>query len=281
MKIQIVLYNRVFKFVLMGLVALLLGTFAFLTVEAMAVTPALDASLRKGAEGKLVLLDFYSPFCGTCQMVEAQLAELKEQTKNQLEFKRIDVTRPGNEKYFESYGLKGTPTYVLYNTAGTPIYRMEEMISPQVLKNQLLRAVGKLEQVSIPREIQSFPASAPRTDGTMNELVLVSFENNSCKPCKKIAPYLNGFEMTGQEGLHIVRLDTQTPGGRKMMESLAIKSAPAYVLLDNQTLQSAPATETSSKTAQPDSRGELFRLEGEVSPSLLWDVIRSFGQSGV
>jgi thioredoxin-like negative regulator of GroEL len=88
-------------------------------------------------------------------------------------------------------------------------------------------------------------------------MILVSFENETCRDCKTMSPYLQGFEMSGQEGLHVVHLDTDTPSGKKLMDSLQIKSLPAYVLFDN------------NGNAETGSRG------------VLWDIIRLFGQPGV
>lgn len=257
----------------------LLAGFCLLAVNgiaaAIAATPALPTELKKDATGKMVLLDFYSDFCGTCQMMEPYLKGLATKTERQIKFKRIDLTDADNQKYLQLYGIEGTPTYVLYNPDGQPLYRMQDYITPVVLERQLLRLTGQLKQTSFPSGLAlpvAHPSSSQHTSkDNLDEMILVAFEQADCKACREMEPYLQGFEMTDQKGLHILHVDTTSDTGKKLMETLAIKALPAYVLFDNNSTSSSKA----------DARGELFRMTGKIQPRLLWDVIRMFGDDGV
>ncbi|MCE3234561.1 MAG: thiol:disulfide interchange protein [Vampirovibrio sp.] len=249
---------------------------AFTSITAaMAATPALPGELQKGDTGKMVLLDFYSDFCGTCQMMEPFLKGLASKTENQVRFKRIDLTDSDNQKYLQLYGIEGTPTYVLYNSEGQPLYRMQDYITPVVLERQVLRLIGQLKQTDFPSGL-GLPPGHPSSRQTVNrenldEMILVAFEQSDCKACHDMEPYLKGFEMTDKKGLHIMHVDTDSTNGKKLMETLSIKALPAYVLFDNNTTPGNKA----------DARGELFRMTGKIQPRLLWDIIRMFGDDGV
>lgn len=266
MKIHVVFHSRKLRAAFIVSLCLLVAAFALISVKASAATPETSGDLKQAAGGKTMLVDFYSPFCGTCQMMAPHLVMLEARGKDKLVVKHIDVTKPENSRYAKDYDIIGTPTYVLYNADGKPVYRSEELISPAVLEKQVLRSIGQLKQVDLPSELM-LPAAATPENG--NDIILLSFENSGCTACKTMTPYLTGFEMTEQSGFHIVHLDTDTPSGKQLMEKLAIKKLPSYVLLDN------------NSAALPNERGELFRVEGEVKPLELWELVKTFSKSGV
>jgi len=239
---------------------------------AMAGTPALPDELKHDAKGRMVLLDFYSAFCGTCQMMEPHIKALQSRVNKDVFVERVDLGANGANKYMDLYGIQGTPTYVLFDSHGKPIYRMGDMITPVVLERQILRLTGQLKTVSLPQDF-TLPKPQTLTDNPLGQMILVSFESATCKDCQAMTPYLQGFELAGTQGLQVVHLNTDTPSGKKLMESYAIKKLPAYMLLDN-----GPA---SGKDANTSTRPELFRLAGKIEPRALWDIIKMFGDSGV
>jgi thiol-disulfide isomerase/thioredoxin len=240
--------------------------------QAMADTPALPDELKQGAKGRMVLLDFYSAFCGTCQMMEPHIKALQAKVNRDVMVERVDLGAGSGNKYMDLYAVQGTPTYVLFDPQGKPLYRMGDMITPVVLERQVLRLTGQLKTVHLPEEFQ-LPKRALLTDKPLSEMILLSFESATCKPCQSMAPYLQGFELAGQQGLQVVHLDADTPAGKKLMESWAIKTLPAYMLLDN-----GPVNGMDAKSGE---RPELFRMAGKIDPRALWDLIRLFGDSGV
>lgn len=235
---------------------------------ALAASPDLPAEFKPDANGKFLLVDFYTPFCGTCQMMEPHVKAIIKKTEDKVNYKHVDISQPNNTKYQALYNITGTPTYILFNPEGKAVYKMENTISPKILETQVLRQIQQLSTVPFPHNLALPTANQGPQSGALTNLLLVSFENKTCGDCKDMSPYLSGFEMSGQEGLHIMHLDTDTANGKQLMHTLAIKKLPAYVLFDNQS-------------KAPSSRPELFRVEGNVSPKSLWNVIRVFGDAGV
>jgi len=248
---------------------LLLTSFSGLV---QAGTPTLPEELKQNAKGRMVLLDFYSAFCGTCQMMEPHLKALQTKVNKDVLVERVDLGKSEEAKYLDLYSIQGTPTYVLFDPHGKPLYRMGDMITPVVLERQVLRMTGQLKTIQLPQEFP-LPQPVAQTDNPLGQMILLSFESSTCKDCQAMTPYLQGFELAGKQGLHVVHLNTDTPAGKKLMQAWSIKSLPAYMLLDN-----GPA---SQKETNSGTRPELFRLAGRIEPRALWDIIRLFGDSGV
>lgn len=280
MKIHFVFHNVHLR-LLVGLV-FLVGLFALISLASLAEaagntpaiepatarTPPLTEALRQEASGKMLLLDFYSPYCGACRLMESSLSSLKSKTADKITFKRIDVSNTENNGYINQYGIQGTPTYVLYGADGKAVYRMANLIAPSIFEKQVLRLSGLLKKTDFPADV-ILPEPLKTRQSEMSNMILLSLESKDCQACKTMSPYLTGFELSGeQDGLHVIHVDTETSTGRKMMETLAVKKLPAYILFDN----SSPAA---------GERGELHRIEGEVKPKALWDLITYFGKPGV
>lgn len=244
---------------------------------AEAAIPELPSALRDAKSDKMVLVDFYSDFCGTCRMMEPHLKALQIKTADRLTLKHVNVGTAPGDQYLSPFRITGTPTYILYNPDGKAVYKMSGLISPVILEKQVLRSLRRLKTVDFP-EGTPLPSFSQKPAGEIGDLILLSFENSACVDCKAIQPYLSGFEMAGQNGgLHVVHLDIDTPKGKELMQRFDIKALPTYVLLDNTaTLQATPFP-----PQQLLSRGELFRASGVMQPRLLWDIIRLFSATGV
>ena len=248
--------------------AISIATFSGL---AMAGTPPLPEEFKQYARGRMVLLDFYSAFCGTCQMMEPHLKSLEAKVIRDVIVQRVDLGSGEGSKYMSPFSIQGTPTYVLFNAQGQPLYRMDEKITPVILERQVMRLTGQLKTVHLPQE---FPLPKPVVSShPLEQMILLSFDSAKCKDCHTMTPYLHGFELAGRQGLQVVHLDTDTPAGKKLMDSWGIKTLPAYMLLDN---SKAPV-----KSVSGDSRAELFRMAGKIEPRALWDLIRMFSDAGV
>jgi thiol-disulfide isomerase/thioredoxin len=297
MNLQISSKSEIWRRACLLSLALLLGVVIALsaTVRALASVPNLPAELREKATGKMVLLDFYSPYCGTCRMMEPHLGVLQGKTKDRIVIKHVNVGVEPGSQYLVPFEITGTPTYVLYNPDGKAVYRMTDLISPTILQQQVLRSLGRLKPVTFPKGV-TLPAASQKPAGEIGDMILLSLENKQCAACQAMQPYLSGFEMTGTgSGLQILHLDTDTPDGKKMMETLKIKALPAYILLDNTAVPLSNGAEpvlSTDNTASTGnnidnnkeatlSRGEIFRLYGPVPPRKLWDIIRLFARTGV
>lgn len=232
---------------------------------AFAATPDLPAEFRQDAGGQMVLLDFHSEFCSACRMMEPHVQRLRNTTSGKIHYRQLDLNDSANHKYMEQFGITGTPTYVLFAADGKPLYRMEALISPSLLETQVLRETGQLKPVNMPASLLNEIHAAPAEPATLHNLLLVSFDSAACTACKRMGPYLTGFEMAGQNGLSILRVDADTPDGKAFQKELAIDKLPGYALLDN--------TDASKEV--------LHVMQSDIKPRDLWNVIRLFGEDGL
>ena len=60
---------------------------------------------------KLLLLDFWAPWCGYCEAMEATLNELSVAYADKLEIKKINIDE--DKPLAEKYNILGIPTYVI------------------------------------------------------------------------------------------------------------------------------------------------------------------------
>jgi thioredoxin 1 len=247
---------------------LLAGLFLFFS-QAMAIVPELPTEWRSAAKNnKYLLLDFYSDYCGTCKMMEPHLRQMQSQLSNQLNIKHINISKEPVSKAVEAYEISGTPTFILYQSNGQPVYRMTELISPMVLNHQIRRVLGTLSPVSIPSDVE-LPHAKTGQEKSWKNLILLSFETSDCVECKAIRPQLDSFAYAGQDdGLHIIHIDAAT--SPLWTYNLGLRTFPTYLLLDN-------AVSSSGK----HEYGELFRVTGKTDPALLWQAIQMYGKSGV
>jgi thioredoxin len=78
-----------------------------------------------------VLIDFYAPWCGPCQMMAGFLVELSRETKGQLKIAKINVD--SYPELASQYNVSALPTVVLFKQ-GQPVHRIEGVMrAPQLL----------------------------------------------------------------------------------------------------------------------------------------------------
>ncbi len=257
---------------------LIAATFGLMTLTAESKpVPDLPIALLSPDAQKLVLLDFYSDYCGTCLMMNPYLQDLQKRAGNRLTIQHVNIGNGDGRAYLSSFDLTGTPTYVLYNPSRKAIYRMSDRISPVILEQQVLRSVGQLRAVSFPASIPLPLTSSASHPGSPMILAAFAGKNDNAA----MNPYLEGFALTGpSSGLKVVHVDTETPAGKIAMSAAHIKKLPAYVLLDATPASSANAGKN-ERVAASNTAGELFRAEGDVNPKQLWQAIRLFNDTGL
>lgn len=108
----------------------------------------LPSELQAEAHGKYMLVEFYAPYCGTCQMMKPHVEALKNKIDDKVVVRPVDASQPPNVKYVRAYGIKGTPTYILFNPSGKMVYRMDDRISPVILEKQVMKQIGQGDRVS-------------------------------------------------------------------------------------------------------------------------------------
>lgn len=89
--------------------------------------------LLANAETPLVV-DFYAPWCGPCQLMASVLEQVNEQMKQQIKVVKINVDNyPDLASRYKIYTL---PTLVVFKQ-GQPIQRIEGVVRSQQLVEQL------------------------------------------------------------------------------------------------------------------------------------------------
>jgi len=86
------------------------------------------------AAKKPVLVDFFAPWCGPCQMLAPLLAKLAEESGGQLTIVKANVDE--TFALAERYGITGVPTLILFEN-GKPAGRTVGLPSPRELRNWL------------------------------------------------------------------------------------------------------------------------------------------------
>jgi thioredoxin len=77
-----------------------------------------------------ILVDFYAPWCGPCQMMTGFLDQANEQLKDRMKIVKINVDNyPDLASQYQVFAL---PTLVLFKQ-GEPVHRIEGVIRPQQL----------------------------------------------------------------------------------------------------------------------------------------------------
>jgi thioredoxin 1 len=149
-------WGKVFK-----LAGVSLGALFLLSSSALpAATPDRPAEFDAAAAGKFLLLDFYTPYCGTCRMMEPYVSALPAKAQGKLNLERVDISQSKNRKYVNTFSIASTPTYVLFNPAGKAVYKMENTISPSILEKNVLQQIHAAEVTVSPVSEKSRPGPA-------------------------------------------------------------------------------------------------------------------------
>ena len=201
----------------------------------------------KGGPNQLTFLDFYSAYCGTCQMMEPILKSLELETGDKVKFQQVDLVNPDNDAIGDAFGITGTPSYFLFDADGKLVYQMTDVISPKILRAQVLRKTNQLKVYPFPPDIKPL-ATIPKEAA----YTLVTFEDASCPDCDTNNKYLNAMQFAEENHLSVVHLNPQDAAVKKFMKTLDLTDTPSYVLFDNQNR-------------------ELLRMAGkETNPELFW-----------
>jgi thioredoxin 1 len=65
------------------------------------------------------LLEFYSENCGTCMAIKPVMDRLEQDAGHRLQILRVNVKEPFGMEIAERYGITFTPSFLLFNSAGS------------------------------------------------------------------------------------------------------------------------------------------------------------------
>lgn len=81
-----------------------------------------------------VLVDFYAPWCGPCQMMAGILEQVNADMKQRLRI--IKINTESYPQLASQFQIKALPTLVLFKS-GEPALRIEGVLSAEQLKQKL------------------------------------------------------------------------------------------------------------------------------------------------
>jgi thioredoxin 1 len=79
----------------------------------------------------LVLVDFFTEWCGPCKMMKPILEEVKTAMGDTVKIIKVDVEK--NIQAASQYLVAGVPTFVLFKN-GKPVWRQSGVIPPSALR---------------------------------------------------------------------------------------------------------------------------------------------------
>ncbi len=97
---------------------------------------------------KLVVVEFWSPQCPHCRMIEPVYIELSKEYGNKLKFAKLNVIESQqNQDLAVRYGVMGTPTFKFF-CEGRPIQDIVGALSKDYMQQAIEFAIKKHRECS-------------------------------------------------------------------------------------------------------------------------------------
>jgi thioredoxin 1 len=81
--------------------------------------------------GHLILVDFFTEWCGPCKMMKPVLEEVKTALGESVKIIKINVEK--NTHVASRFQVTGVPTFILFKD-GKPVWRQSGVIAPSSLR---------------------------------------------------------------------------------------------------------------------------------------------------
>jgi thiol-disulfide isomerase/thioredoxin len=173
--------NNNLRNVLIAIVAIVLGAAIFLGIQTEGGATSLEAQAKKAipidvalTNGKPTLTEFYADWCGTCQAMAKDLAQVKQKYGNSVNFVMLNVD---NTKWLPEvmrYRVDGIPHFVFSDRQGSaiaqtvgeqPLPILEANIDALIANNPLPFAYATGQVSNFQAKITSTKADDPLSHG--------------------------------------------------------------------------------------------------------------------
>ncbi|MDD4607240.1 MAG: thioredoxin [Patescibacteria group bacterium] len=87
-----------------------------------------------------VLVDFWAPWCGPCQMMGPILDELAQDLVDKVKIVKVDISAEANQQLVEEYQIQSIPAMKLFKN-GISIKEFVGLRQKDALKNDILNTL--------------------------------------------------------------------------------------------------------------------------------------------
>jgi thioredoxin-related protein len=134
-----------------------------------------EARRKAGVEGKMLFVDFHAKWCTPCKWME-QTTFKDEYIVNSLNADfvavKIDIDDALGYEVKKSFDVKYLPTILIFNSQGQLIDRIEETLSPRLLKNVLDKHNEPINKQIINHQLNSSPIDNKTTPAESDNMLL-------------------------------------------------------------------------------------------------------------
>jgi thiol-disulfide isomerase/thioredoxin len=125
------------------IITTILAVLMIFSVPAQAKELGLPDLPHELKQKNFVLVEFYTEWCSVCQEMAPYIESLKDESCKDLQIVQLDTDKKVNSKYAARYQIEGVPTFILFDKAGKAVYKMDEIISPRILRKNILKSMNR------------------------------------------------------------------------------------------------------------------------------------------
>ncbi|MBY0451008.1 MAG: thioredoxin family protein [Cyanobacteria bacterium] len=97
----------------------------------------------KTQAAKLVILEFSTPWCASCQKLKPTVSSLEKRYGKHLAVLNVNLDLPENQRYAEKFAIESAPTFVFYGKNREWKERIDRDITPAELEGLVAKQLGQ------------------------------------------------------------------------------------------------------------------------------------------